>query len=581
MKLIHLFTLACLPSMAGAAELVQTATFNASASGSGSGKLVVVPIEGVSNGPFEPFNQRLGTLKSFTISWNSTLSTSGVVNSSPNGSFNAAISGSFGVNSKGYSGGGSGGSAEDETAKSLGPISVPVVHTRVFEAGSAYDLSFFSTVTGSAAFNLTWISSFSELATVSYTNLASLTSSLTSTATLTYDYTPRPTYRSVETFAGSGTAGAADATGTAATYNGSWGISSDALGNLYHADYTGRRIRRTTPAGVVTFIDAFTSFPPIATAIDPATGTLYVAIETHRILRYVNKNDENYPAQAPVYGPETDFPDSTIVYAGASSSGTGNAIGTSARFNAPHGLHVRGGFLYVADKGNNLVRKIDLINAAVTTVTVTGGTLSAPEAVWVAEDGTIYVACTGSDLIQKIAPGGDLSTVAGSVVGNADGVGTAASFYDPRGLAMNGRGELLVADSGNHAIRRISPDGAVLTIAGGSASGAYLDGVGADVRFNSPRGIAFGGDELLYVTDHGNHRIRRMEVTQPLITGAPASMAAFTADFGSASTAQTFALAGNGLEGPITVTAPSGFEVSTDGSSYATSVTSNEGATLY
>ncbi len=332
---------------------------------------------------------------------------------------------------------------------------------------------------------------------------------------------------------------------------------------------------------MVTFIDAFTSFPPIATAIDPATGSLYVAIETHRILRYVNKNDENYPAQAPVYGPETDFQDGTIVYAGASTSGTGSASGTSARFNAPHGLHVRGGFLYVADKGNNLVRKIDLSNAAVTTVTVTGGTLSAPEAVWVAEDGTIYVACTGSDLIQKIAPGGVLSTVAGSVAGNADGAGTAAKFNDPRGLAMNGRGELFVADGGNNAIRRISPDGAVRTIAGGSASGAFADGAGADVRFNSPRGIAFGGDGLLYVTDHGNHRIRRMEVTQPLITGAPASMAAFTADSGSPSAAQTFDFAGNGLEGPITVTAPSGFEVSTDGSSYATSVTSNEGATLY
>ena len=388
-------------------------------------------------------------------------------------------------------------------------------------------------------------------------------------------------YRSVETFAGSGSAGSADATGTAASFNGPWGISADALGNLYHADYSGKRIRRTTPAGVASFIDSFSSFSPIATAIDPATGNLYVAIETHRILRYVNKNAANYPAEAPVYGPETDFPDSTIVYAGTNSSGTGNATGTSARFNAPHGLHARGGFLYVADKGNNLIRKIDLSNAAVTTVTVTGGTLSAPEGVWVAEDGTIYVACTGSDLIQKIAPGGALSTVAGSVAGNADGTGTAASFNDPRGLAMNARGELLVADSGNHSIRRISPNGSVLTIAGGSSSGAFADGAGADVRFNSPRGIAFGGDGLLYITDHGNHRIRRMNVMQPLITGAPASLAAFTADYGNSSAVQSFALAGTGLEGPVTVTAPSGFEISTDGISYAASVTSDEGATLH
>jgi hypothetical protein len=590
MKLIHLFTLlACLPSMAGAAELVQTATFNASASGSGTGKLVVVPKEGLSVGPFEPFNERLGTLKGFTMSWNSTLSSSGVVASSGNGYFSVSMSGNFWVNGMSYSGGGNGDGISGNAAAALGPLSVPVVQSNVFkvsEAGSTYDPAILSAVTSSASVLFSWVSAYNNQGTVevSFTNLASLTSTLTSTVTLTYDYTPRLAYRSVETFAGSGTAGAVDATGTAATYNGPWGISSDALGNLYHADYTGKRIRRTTPAGVVTFIDSFSSFPPIATAIDPATGTLYVSVETHRILRYVNKNAENYPTQAPVYGPETDFPDGTIVYAGASTSGTSNASGTSARFNAPHGLHVRGGILYVADKGNNLVRKIDLSalsNAAVTTVTVTGGTLSAPETVWVAEDGTIYVACTGSDLIQKIAPDGALSTVAGSAAGNADGAGTAAKFNDPRGLAMNGRGELFVADSGNHSIRRISPDGAVLTIAGGSASGAYADGAGADVRFNSPRGIAFGGDGLLYITDLGNHRIRRMEVTQPLITGAPASMAAFTADSGSPSTAQTFAFAGNGLEGPITVTAPSGFEVSTDGSSYATSVTANEGATLY
>jgi len=387
-------------------------------------------------------------------------------------------------------------------------------------------------------------------------------------------------YRSVETFAGSGSAGATDATGTAATYNGPWGISADALGNLYHADYTGKRIRRTTPAGVVSFIDSFSSFSPIATVIDPATGTLYVSVESHRILRYVNKNAANYPAQAPVYGPETDFPDSTIVYAGASTSGSTNNTGTSARFNAPHGLHARSGFLYVADKGNNLIRKVDLSNAAVTSVTVTGGTLSAPEAVWVAEDGTIYVACTGSDLIQKIAPGGVLSTVAGSVAGSADGTGTAASFNDPRGLAMNARGELLVADSANHSIRRISSNGEVRTIAGSSASGAFADGAGAAARFNSPRGVLIGGDGLLYIADHGNHRIRRMNVMQPLITGAPSSLAAFTADYGNSSAVQRFTFDGTLLEGPVTITPQSGFEVSTDGSSFAASVTSSGGATL-
>jgi len=594
-SLILLAAMVALPALhLQGEEVTQSRAFSVNKTASGTGTLILLDtdsngLNGLVGTGLSPFDPSLGTLTSFTINWSTSLTASGTVSPSAQGagSFNMQIGGNFYLNSAQYSGAGGGGGNGGGPGSVINPVVATAGESKVFQvagAGTAYNPAILTAVTGSSDFSLSYIggtiTSPGNFANITYSGLSNLNSLLEGSVTLTYTYTPPLSYRGVETFAGSGTAGAADATGTAATYNGPWGISTDALGNFYHADYTGKRIRRTTPAGVVTFIDSFSSFPPIATAIDPATGSLYVAIETHRILRYVNKNAANYPAQAPVYGPETDFPDATIVYAGASTSGATNASGTSARFNAPHGLHVRGGILYVADKGNNLIRKINLSNAAVTTVTVTGGTLSAPEAVWVAEDGTIYVACTGSDLIQKIAPGGALSTVAGSVAGNADGSGTAASFNDPRGLAMNGRGELLVADSGNHSIRRISPNGAVRTIAGGSASGAFADGAGATARFSSPRGVVFGADGLLYITDHGNHRIRRMNVLQPLITGAPASLAAFTADYGNSSAVQSFALAGTLLEGPITITAPSGFEVSTDGSSYAASVTSNEGATL-
>jgi hypothetical protein len=595
-SLIALAAMVALPALhLQGEEVTQSRAFSVNKTASGTGTLILLDtdsngLNGLVGTGLSPFDPSLGTLTSFTINWSTSLTASGTVSPSAQGagSFNMQIGGNFYLNSAQYSGAGGGGGNGGGPGSVINPVVATAGESKVFQvagAGTAYNPAILTAVTGSSDFSLSYIggtiTSPGNFANITYSGLSNLNSLLEGSVTLTYTYTPPLSYRGVETFAGSGTAGATDATGTAATYNGPWGISSDALGNLYQADYTGRRIRRTTPAGVVTFIDVFISFPPIATAIDPATGNLYVAIETHRILRYVNKNAANYPAQAPVYGPETDFPDSTIVYAGASTSGSTNNTGTSARFNAPHGLHARGGFLYVADKGNNLIRKINLSNAAVTTVTVTGGTLSAPEAVWVAEDGTIYVACTGSDLIQKIATDGALSTVAGSVAGNADGTGSAASFNDPRGLAMNGRGELLVADSGNHSIRRISPNGAVRTIAGGSASGAFADGAGATVRFNSPRGVVFGGDGLLYITDHGNHRIRRMNVMQPLITGAPASLAAFAADYGSSSAVQSFAFAGTLLEGPVTVTAPSGFEVSTDGSSYAASVTSSEGATLF
>lgn len=329
---------------------------------------------------------------------------------------------------------------------------------------------------------------------------------------------PDQTYRSVGTFAGSGSAGGNNASGTVATFNGPWGISRDAQGNFYVADFSGKRIRKVTPAGVVSLIDEFGSFEPIATAIDPATGHLYVAISSHRILRYVNKNATDYPAQEPVYGPETNFPDATIIYIGTSISGTTDASGTSARLNAPHALAVRDGFLYVADRGNNRVRKVNLSNAAVETVTFTGGSLDGPEGIFVAPSGTIYVANTGgNDLIQKIQDG-VISTYAGSGSGYANGMAAFAKFDNPRGLAMDAEGNLFVAEGNNNAIRRISPDGWVTPIAGDTVGGyeaskGYQDNIGDSARFNSPRGIVLTPDGQLYVTDQTNQRIRRLSLT--------------------------------------------------------------------
>lgn len=329
---------------------------------------------------------------------------------------------------------------------------------------------------------------------------------------------PNRPYAHVDTFAGSGSAGGANNTGTAATFNGPWGISRDAHGNCYVADFSGKRIRKITPGGAVSLIDEFGTFEPIGTAIDPATGHLYVSIAGHRILRYINKNTDNYPDQEPVYGPETDFDSSVIVYIGASTSGTTDASGTSARLNAPHALAVHDGFLYVADRGNNRIRMVDLSNAAVTTVTFTGGTLNSPEGILVALDGAIYVANTGgNDLIQKIQDG-VISTYAGSGAGYANGMAAFAKFDNPRGLAMDAEGNLYVAEGNNCAIRRISPDGWCTPIAGSTNGGynssrGYQDGIGSSARFDSPRGIVLAPDGLLYITDNTNHRIRRLSLT--------------------------------------------------------------------
>ncbi len=124
--------------------------------------------------------------------------------------------------------------------------------------------------------------------------------------------------------------------------------------------------------------------------------------------------------------------------------------------------------------------------------------------------GNAYVADAGdSNRIRRIAPDGVVSTFAGGREGFADGVGTAAAFHTPSALALDRKGNLYVADTGNHAIRRIAPDGSVSTLAGDGQPG-YQDGLGRAARFNGPVGLAVDKEGNVYVADTYNDRIRRI-----------------------------------------------------------------------
>src|SRR5215213_4187552 len=133
---------------------------------------------------------------------------------------------------------------------------------------------------------------------------------------------------------------------------------------------------------------------------------------------------------------------------------------------------------------------------------------SDPYAVAVAADGTIYVADAGeSNRIRKISPDGNVTTLAGGSEGFADGAGTSASFNTPSALALGPDGNLYVADTGNNRIRKITPAGTVSTVAGNGSAG-YVDGPAAQAQFNGPIGLAVskGGD--IYVADTYNDVIR-------------------------------------------------------------------------
>ena len=133
-----------------------------------------------------------------------------------------------------------------------------------------------------------------------------------------------------------------------------------------------------------------------------------------------------------------------------------------------------------------------------------------PYGIAVASDGTRYIADAGdNNRLRKLGVDGTVSTLAGSVEGFVDGVGGAAAFHTPSGMALDSTGNLYVADTGNHAIRKVTPQGVVTTLAGDGVAGA-TDGPAAQARFNAPLGVAVDGAGNVFVADTYNDRIRRI-----------------------------------------------------------------------
>ena len=205
--------------------------------------------------------------------------------------------------------------------------------------------------------------------------------------------------------------------------------------------------------------------------------------------------------------------------AGDGLPGSGN--GRQARFADPFGVVADDeGNLYVADGGDsNTIRKIDAQGVASTFAgSIEGyaegaGKLAAfntPSGLAIDRKGNLYLADTGNNAIRKITPEGVVSTWAGDgLAGYRDGRGPGAQFNGPLGVAVGPDGAVYVADTYNDRIRRIAPDGEVSTIAGGAQAGK-ADGPAATARFDTPVALALADNGDLYIADSGNNAVRKL-----------------------------------------------------------------------
>jgi sugar lactone lactonase YvrE len=299
----------------------------------------------------------------------------------------------------------------------------------------------------------------------------------------------------VTTLAGSGGATFINGQGTAAAFDYPSGVAADASGLVYVADQFNSRIRSVTPYGLVSSL--------------AGSGNL-------------------------------DWADGT---------------GTAASFFSPGGIATfpGSGILYVADTGNNRIRK--LTPSGVTTTFAGSGSATwadgqgtsaifyNPSGLSVDSAGVVYVADYGNHRIRKITPTGAVTTLAGSgCIGYypcfppfANGVGTStATFILPQGVAVDGSGNVYVGDTGNFLIRLILPNGTTSTFAG-SGDAPWADGTGSFAAFNFPAHLSFAANGNLLVADHGNHRIRMITPLGDVTTIAGGSTLSFLDGYGTAS----------------------------------------------
>jgi uncharacterized protein (TIGR03437 family) len=368
----------------------------------------------------------------------------------------------------------------------------------------------------------------------------------------------------ISTFAGTGANDATEFAGddgpaTSAQLNNPYSIAIDSAGVVYIADQVHHRIRKVSTSGIITTIAgtdtaAWTGDDAVATSatlhspcgllVDSA-GDIYIADTLNHVIRKITASTGKISTFA---GNNT---------AGFSGDGDGvdtssatvtdtDPVATSAELNRPTSLaRDSKGNLYIADTYNSRIRKILASNSTINTVVgdgaqrfygdggiATSASLFNPQGITFDAAGNLYIADTNNHVIRKATPRSDgefdIQTIAGNGVYGYTGdevLATQTSLFYPKWVAVDTTGNLFIADSFNMRIRMVTTDGIIHTIAGNGTYGLYGDGGPAtDAALRFPSSVTVGSGGKIYVTDNQNHRVALLTPVVDLGLSAPTSL---------------------------------------------------------
>src|SRR5205814_249892 len=362
--------------------------------------------------------------------------------------------------------------------------------------------------------------------------------------------------QTINTVAGGGAGDGGDA--TIANLNSPAGVAVDSSGNLYIADLGNERIRKITAAtGVITTVagngvlgfagdgGAATNaslISPAGVALD-ASGNLYIADCANDRIRKVT------PATGII---------TTVAGNGSPSFAGDGGAATSASIFSPEGVALdASGNLYIADWGNNRIRKVDAASGIIATVAgngsfgfagdggaATSASITRPNGVALDASGNLYIADNVNHRIRKVdAAARIITTVAGNgnpTFAGDGGAATSASVYVPTGVALDASGNLYIADYGNQRIRKVDAATGIITTVAGNGSPAFAGDGGAATSASVyiPTAVTLDASGNLYIADQNTQRVRKVDAATGIITtvagnGSPA----FAGDGGAATSA--------------------------------------------